>query len=127
MPGRLSSTDIKPLMGNMAAYLASEAAAKVSRIAVVIVMARILEPVHIGIAAAALATADLLKSLSENGVLQKLVAVPEDMLEASCTTANRINWAWCGGLFCLQCVVAAIAFACRAPSSRSRFAASILR
>ncbi|MCK0149482.1 oligosaccharide flippase family protein [Marivita sp. S6314] len=89
------------------AYAASEAAAKASRLLVVIAVARTMSPEAIGIAAAALASGDILKALTENGVGQKIISASDDALERTCATARRIFFAWCGGLFVLQCLIAA--------------------
>lgn len=87
---------------NLFAYGASEVAAKASRLLVVIAVARSLELSQIGVAAAALAAADILKSLTENGVNQKIIASPEAELPQTCATAHRIFWIWCIGLFVAQ-------------------------
>ncbi|AUH33060.1 oligosaccharide flippase family protein [Paracoccus tegillarcae] len=87
---------------NLFAYGASEIAAKASRLLVVISVARSLELSQIGVAAAALAAADILKSLTENGVGQKIISAPEAELPQTCATAHRIFWIWCLGLFIAQ-------------------------
>ncbi len=92
-------------------YAASEVAGKVSRLFVVIVVARTLDAEAIGIAAAALATGDILKAMTENGVGQRIVAAPESALAQTCNTARRIFWVWCLALFALQILVAAALFA----------------
>ena len=56
------------------AYGASEAGAKISRLLVVIVMARVLDAASIGLVAAALAVSEIVKSLTENGVGQRIIA-----------------------------------------------------
>jgi len=90
------------IVQSLFAYGASEIAAKASRLLVVIAVARSLDLTQIGVAAAALAAADILKSLTENGVGQKIIAAKESDLAATCVTAHRIFWAWCVGLFLLQ-------------------------
>jgi PST family polysaccharide transporter len=94
------------LARNLAAYGASEAAAKGSRRFVVVVIAHRMDPLQIGLAATALAAADILKALTENGVIQRIIAAPAAQLQATCATAHRIFWAWCLGLFALQSLVA---------------------
>ncbi|WP_114288093.1 oligosaccharide flippase family protein [Candidatus Halocynthiibacter alkanivorans] len=88
--------------GNLMAYGASEAAAKASRLIVVVVIARTLDAGQIGLAAAALAAADILKSLTENGVGQRIIAAPQERLKRVCATAQILFWVWCVGLFILQ-------------------------
>ena len=99
------------IMRNLFAYGASEIAAKASRLLVVVVMARSLDLSQIGMAAAALATADILKSLTENGVGQKIIAAPENELAQTCVTAHRIFWMWCVGLFLVQVAVGCALYA----------------
>ena len=96
-----------PFAGNLLAYGASEAAAKASRLLVVIAVARSMDAAAIGLAAAALAAADILKSLTQNGVGQRIIAAPDAELEATCNTAHRIFWGWALGLFSLQLLVGA--------------------
>ncbi len=96
------------LFANLMAYGTSEVASKVSRLLVVIVVARSLGLAEIGLAASALAAGDILKSLTENGVGQKIIAARDDELEATCQTAHRIFWAWCLGLFAFQLAIGAL-------------------
>lgn len=96
---------------NLMAYGASEVAAKASRLLVVISVARTLDLGQIGLAAGALAAADILKSLTENGVGQRIIAAPARELAATCATAHRIFWVWCLGLFAVQIIVAGILLA----------------
>ncbi|OED50160.1 polysaccharide biosynthesis protein [Rhodobacteraceae bacterium (ex Bugula neritina AB1)] len=96
---------------NLFAYGASEAAAKISRLLVVVAVARTLDLDQIGIAAAALAAADIVKSLTENGVIQKIIAAPQAQLQQTCATAHRIFWVWCTGLFLFQSLVGIVLYA----------------
>ncbi|WP_068116381.1 oligosaccharide flippase family protein [Tropicimonas marinistellae] len=100
-----------PFARNLLAYAASEAAAKASRLLVVVAVARTMDAEAIGIAAAALAASDILKALTENGAVQRIIAAPQAQLEATCRTARRIFTAWCLGLFVLQAAVAGALFA----------------
>jgi PST family polysaccharide transporter len=90
---------------NLFAYGASEVASKASRLLVVVAVARSLDLGQIGVAAAALAAADILKALTENGVGQRIIAAPEAELPQTCATAHRIFWVWCVGLFLAQSAV----------------------
>ncbi len=98
---------LKPLL----AYCMSEAAAKGSRLLVVVSVARSMEVEAIGLAAAALAASDIVKSLSENGVGQRIISAPQEALDATCKTAHRIFWLWCGSLFALQLLIGAAIWA----------------
>ncbi|MBK1634799.1 oligosaccharide flippase family protein [Rhodovulum adriaticum] len=109
MPRPLAN--LGPFARNLFAYGASEAASKASRLLVVIAVARVLDPASIGLAAAALAASDILKALTENGAVQRIIAARREDLEATCATAQRIFWAWCLGLFALQMGVGAALYA----------------
>lgn len=84
----------------------SEVMQKVSRVAVVIAVARTMEPEAIGIAAAAIAAGDILKSLTENGVVQRIIAASDRDLPSVVATGRRLFGAWCLGLFAVQCAIA---------------------
>ncbi|MDV7144010.1 oligosaccharide flippase family protein [Tropicimonas sp. TH_r6] len=100
-----------PFARNLLAYAASEAAAKASRLLVVVAVARTMDAAAIGVAAAALAASDILKALTENGAVQRIIAAPKAELEATCRTARRIFTVWCLGLFLLQASVAGLLLA----------------
>lgn len=102
---KIADAASSPLLRGASAYLASEAAAKASRLAVVVAMARFLSPGEIGIAAAAMAGSDILKSLAENGVGQRIIIAEDNELDAVCKRAHRIFWVWCSGLTALQIAV----------------------
>ncbi len=99
---------LEGFLGQVGAYVASEAAAKASRLGVVAVVARTMDPAAIGLAAAAMATSDLLKSLTENGAVQRVIRANSNELEAACRTAHLIFWCWCSSLFLLQLGLSAI-------------------
>lgn len=102
---------IRTFTANLLSYGASEVASKASRLLVVIVVARTLDLTEIGVAAAAMAAADILKSLTENGAVQRIIAAKDDALEATCATASRIFWVWCVSLFLIQAGVAGVMYA----------------
>ena len=95
------------LLSATAAFGASEAAAKATRLLVVLAVARGMPAAEIGLAAAAMAGGDLAKSLAETGAAQRVVmAAPRD-LDATCAGARRFMWRWCGGLAALHALAAA--------------------
>lgn len=102
---------IGPFARHLLAYAASEAAAKASRLLVVVAVARTMDAAAIGLAAGAMAAADILKALTENGAVQRIIAARQDELAANCATARRIFWAWCLGLFVLQTGIGAVLWA----------------
>lgn len=91
---------------NLMAYGASEVASKLSRLLVVVAVARSLSSWEIGVAAGALALGDLMKSLTQTGVGQRIIAARDPDVEAVCITARRIFMTWAFGLFTLQASVA---------------------
>lgn len=107
----MPSNSTSRLGRNLLAYGASEVAAKASRLLVVVAVARTLDLEQIGIAAAALAAADILKAFTENGVGQRIIAARQEDLAATCATAHRIFWIWCLGLFAAQAAVAVALYA----------------
>ncbi len=94
------------LVSNLMAYGASEVASKASRLLVVMAVARSLNLTEIGIAATAIAAGDILKSLTENGVGQRIIAAKDQDLATTTATAHRIFWVWCIGLFIAQALIA---------------------
>lgn len=91
-----------PFLRGLASYSVGEIATKMSRLIAVIAMARMLTPSQVGIIAAAIAVAEILKALTENGVGQKIIAASKGEVDAVCKTAARLNLIWIGGLFALQ-------------------------
>jgi lipopolysaccharide exporter len=100
----------KSIASNLITYGASELASKASRLLVVVAIARTLDLTQIGIAASAIAAGDILKSLTENGVGQRIIAASDEALEATCLAARQIFWVWCFGLFVLQALIASALF-----------------
>ena len=74
----------------------------------VVAVARTLDPAAIGMAAAALAISDILKALTENGVVQRVIAAADADLAGICITAHRLGWAWCVGLCLVQLAAAGL-------------------
>ncbi|MDQ2094937.1 oligosaccharide flippase family protein [Rhodalgimonas zhirmunskyi] len=99
------------MLSHLMAYGASEIATKLSRLGVVIAVARTLDLAEIGVAAAALATGDLLKSLTENGIGQRIISAKQADLDATCNRAHGLFWIWCLGLFVVQSAIAAVVWA----------------
>ena len=90
------------------AYGASEMVAKLSRLLVVVVIARALSPEAVGLAAAALAICETLKALTENGVGQRIIAARDAELEAVAKRAHWIFWRWAFALISLQVTLGAL-------------------
>ncbi|MEO1275281.1 MAG: oligosaccharide flippase family protein [Pseudomonadota bacterium] len=90
------------------AYGASEAAAKVTRFGVVLAVARSMEIEAIGLAAAAMASGEILKALSETGAGQRIITARDEELAPVCRQAHRLMWLWCGLLTVAQLTIAVV-------------------
>lgn len=92
-------------LSHLMAYGASEVASKLSRLFVVVMVARHLGAEQIGLAAAALAVCDILKSLTENGIGQKIIAAKEDDLASVAARAHHLFWHVNLQLFLFQIII----------------------
>ena len=90
------------LLANLLAFGASEVSGKATRLLVVVAISRTLDAESVGYAAAALALGEVLKSLTENGIGQRVIAAHKDDLEAVCCAAHRLFWGVCVTLTCVQ-------------------------
>ena len=52
-----------------------------------------------------LAIGEVLKSLTENGIGQRIIAAHKDNLEAICQSAHRLFWGYCLGLTVIQMAI----------------------
>ena len=87
---------------NLLAFGASEVSSKATRLLVVVAISRTLSAENVGYAAAALALGEVLKSLTENGIGQRIIAAHKNDLEAICHSAHHLFWRFCVGLTLLQ-------------------------
>lgn len=108
---RSHSTFIRGLF----AYGTSEMVAKATRLLVVVVIARVLTPEAIGLAAAAFAICETLKALTENGVGQRIISCRHNVLRATTARAHQIFWVWAIGLMVLQLLLATAIYAAGFP------------
>lgn len=99
------SSGTSSLLANLLAFGASEVSAKATRLLVVVAISRSLSAENVGYAAAALAIGEVLKSLTENGIGQRIIAAHKDNLEAVCHSAHRLFWGYCVGLTLLQMAI----------------------
>ncbi len=105
---RDSDTGLGGFCRALLAYGVSEAAAKASRFGVVLAVAHAMELEAIGLAAAAMASGEILKAIAETGAGQRIIAASADTLEATCRQAHRLMWVWCLGLAAVQLTIAAV-------------------
>ena len=95
-------------LSHLMAYGASEVVSKLSRLFVVIMVARHLGAEQIGLAAAALAVCDILKSVTENGIGQKIMAARDADVPCVAARAHRLFWQVNLSLFLLQLAIGGI-------------------
>jgi PST family polysaccharide transporter len=96
----------KSFLTGLFAYGTSEIVAKLSRLLVVVAIARVLSPAEVGVAAAALAICETIKAMTENGVGQRIIAARGRELEAVAKRAHWLFWRWALVLAALQIAVA---------------------
>ena len=86
-PTRLNA---KSFAANLMAYGASEVASKLSRLFVVFAVARALTPEQIGTAAAALAVAEIVKAMTENGVVYLMGLLTHEEADAVVEQVQKV-------------------------------------
>jgi lipopolysaccharide exporter len=99
---------VGPLASGLAAYGSAEIANRAVRIMAIVVIARRIDAVELGIAALALSLFELIRVLANAGIGQRIIAARADELEAVCATAHRLFWVWCGVVAMVQLSVAVI-------------------
>lgn len=92
----------RAFMSHLMAYGASEVVSKLSRLFVVVMVARHLGAEQIGLAAAALAVCDIIKSLTENGIGQRIMAARDADLASVTARAHHLFWLVNLALFLFQ-------------------------
>lgn len=102
----LHATPIGKLIEGVVSNSASETLQKVSRVAAIVVIARVMEAEAIGLAAVAIAIGDIVKAMTENGVVQRVISAKDEDLRDVTATAHRIFWLWSLGLMAAQFVLA---------------------
>ena len=91
----------------IAYYAMSEFAQRATRLATTILLARLLLPLELGIAATAITCFELLRTVANSGVGQAVIRSADDRLAGTCVTAHRLMWAICLGLALLQTALGA--------------------
>lgn len=79
-----------------------EIVVRLSRLGTAIVLARMLGPIELGIAATAITCFELIRILANNGIGQTVIRAREDELEATCNRARQLIWLICLGMALLQ-------------------------
>ena len=99
--GRLTKDQIAR---NIGWYVLADGAARVARLVATVLLARMLTPVELGVAAIAITCFELIRVVANNGVGQMVIRARPEELDATCNTARRANWIICGA-----CAVAHVA------------------
>lgn len=89
-------------------YGVSEFAQRVTRIATTVLLARMLSPMDLGIAAMAITCFEMLRVGTNAGIGQAVIRATDAELAGTCITASRAMWAICGALALLQTGVGAM-------------------
>lgn len=91
----------------IAYYGMSEAAQRATRIITTVMIARLLTPVELGIAATAITCFEIVRSIANTGLGQAVIRAPEDRLAGTCITAHRLAWIICLCLVAIQISIGA--------------------
>lgn len=108
MPAFLRRCRTNTLLHSLAAYGVGEIASRLARIGAIVAIARQISPAAMGVAALAISLFELIRVLANAGIGQSIIVAPEAELAGTCRTANRLFWAWCASVACIQLVVAAL-------------------
>ena len=92
----------------IAYYGMSEFAQRVTRLVTTVLIARVLTPVELGLAAVAITCFELLRVAANSGVGQAVIRASDARLAGTCITAHRLMWIVCAGLALVQTTVGAL-------------------
>lgn len=97
-----------PLVRGLVAFGSAEAATRVIRLGVLLIVARRVTPEIFGTAALALSLFELVRVLANAGIGQRLIVARDDELASLCRTAYRLFWLVCLTVAAIQLAVAAM-------------------
>ncbi len=104
--GHLVGESSMRLVANLSALGLSQIAIRLSRIATILVLTRLLTPTDFGAAAIVLTTYELVAVFTRNGIAAHVIKADAAEFEAVARTAYWMTWIVCGGLCLLQMVIA---------------------
>ncbi len=96
------------LWRSIAYYGMSEAAQRATRIVTTVMIARLLTPVELGIAATAITCFELVRSVANTGFGQAVIRASDARLAGTCATAHRLTWIVCLCLAAIQVSIGAV-------------------
>lgn len=106
--GRIARGDDRLLLGGFTAYVSAELVVRVVRIGAILIIARQVDALILGVAALALTIFELVRVLANAGIGQKIIAASDTDLQSVCNTAYRLFWIWCGIVALVQLIASAI-------------------
>lgn len=90
----------------MLAYGSAEAVIRVFRLAAILVVARLVSPATLGVAALALSLFEIVRVLANVGIGQRIIAATDAELASICEAASRLFWGVCAAVAAIQLCVA---------------------
>ncbi len=106
LPAPLRRVLANGLHADLLAMGAAQVAVRVSRLVTTIVLARVLSPADVGLAAVVLTVYELVAILTRNGISARVVQAGADEVAAVAETAHTLTWIVCGGLTLVQLAIA---------------------
>lgn len=103
---RLADPSARRLVGNLSVLGLSQLAIRISRIACILVLTRLLTPSDFGAAALVLTSYELLAVFTRNGIAAAVVKADEAEVEAVAHTAYWMIWIVCAALCVVQIALA---------------------
>lgn len=83
---------VQHLLPRLAWLFAGEGVSRITRLLTAIVLSRVLTPFEFGLAAIVLASDDIIRVFSRNGIGIKIIQASEEHLDKTCQGVYRINW-----------------------------------
>lgn len=106
VPARLRRLFANGLNADLLAMGSAQVAVRVSRLVTTVVLARLLAPEDVGLAAAVLTVYELVALITRNGISAKVVQASEATVAEVAETAHTLTWYVCGGLMLVQMAIA---------------------
>lgn len=94
------------LHADLLAMGSAQVAVRVSRLVTTVVLARLLSPDAVGLAAVVLTIYELIALVTRNGLAARVVQARADEVEQVAETAHALTWFICGGLMLVQFAIA---------------------
>ncbi|MGH2341551.1 oligosaccharide flippase family protein [Segnochrobactraceae bacterium EtOH-i3] len=106
VPAGLRRRFANGLHADLLALGSAQMAVRVSRLVTTILLARVLSPADVGLAAVVLTVYELVAIITRNGISARVVQAGADEVMAVAETAHTLTWIICGGLVVVQLALA---------------------